>query len=188
MCLLPCCNLEVQSSTSESFSSCVNHFIKQFTPAQGCLELSCEWVVDILVKWSSEVWSVRRSFTIKVSDKTLGSLILAVRDCAIILTVFHEQWLRNLRNVIVAWKISWDRTQFFSFRNLYITVENLKMITSAKLRSKKALLEFKELSFKGAKWMHTTMNVHCSIFSLGHTSLLFFNVCIWNKFFRERSL
>ena len=62
---------------------------------------------------------------------------MAVRDCAMILTVFHEQWLRNLRNVIVAWKISWDRTQFFSFRNLYITVENLKMITSAKLRSKK---------------------------------------------------
>ena len=119
----------------------------------------------------------------RVFDKTLGSLILAVRDCAIILTVFHEQWLRNLRNVIVAWKISWDRTQFFSFRNLYITVENLKMITSAKLRSKKVLLEFKELSFKGVKWMHTTMNVHCSIFSLGHTSLLFFNICIWNKIF-----
>ena len=45
------------------------------------------------------------------------------------------------------------------------------------------MLEFKELSFKSAKWMHTTMNVHCSIFSLGHTSLLFFNICIWDKIF-----
>ena len=31
--------------------------------------------------------------------------------------------------------------------------------------------------------MHTTMNVHCSIFSLGNTSLLFFNICIWDKIF-----
>ena len=36
--------------------------------------------------------------------------------------------------------------------------------------------------------MHTAMNAHCSIFSLGHTSLLFFNICIWNKIFLRLGL